>query len=116
MFIVIHPIIRFQFPHNDRNIPITKKFHYSKGTITGDASNIIASSETTSKNYIKAWELLKNRYHNKKVMIDTHVKALYNLKPVAKECSIRQWNCMLIHLIKSKSNNDTIEKWPGATY
>ncbi|XP_033225903.1 uncharacterized protein LOC117178585 [Belonocnema kinseyi] len=118
--------------HNDLDLPIIQKFHYLKGSVTGDAANIIASLETTSENYTVAWELLKGRYHNKKIIIDTHVKAIYDLKSISKEFSIRQlhdtvqkhlralralsidvdqWNFILIHLIKSKLNNYTIEKW-----
>ena len=118
--------------HNDKDLPTIQKFHYLKDSVTGDAANIIASLETTSENYTVAWELLKGRYHNKKIVIDNHVKALFDLKPISKEFSIRrlcdiiqkhlralqalsidvdQWNFILIHLIRSKFNSYTIKKW-----
>ncbi|XP_033213767.1 uncharacterized protein LOC117170833 [Belonocnema kinseyi] len=72
------------------------------------------------------------RYHNKKFIIDSHVKALFELPPMSKEFSIRvlydliqkhlrslralsvevdKWDAMLNHLIKGKINNYTMEKW-----
>ena len=118
--------------HNDNDLPTIQKFHYLKGSVTGDAANIIASLETTSENYTVAWEQLKGRYHNKNIIIDNHVKALFDLKPISKEFSIRrlcdiiqmhlralqalsidvdQWNFVLIRLIKRELNDYTIEKW-----
>ena len=118
--------------HNDQNIPIIQKFLYLKGCLTGDAANVISSLETTSDNYKVAWELLTGRYHNKRFIIDSHVKALFELPSVSKELSIRtfydsiqkhvralralsvevdKWDAILIYLIKSKLNNYTIEKW-----
>ena len=70
--------------HNDNDLPTIQKFHYLKYSETGDVANIIASLESTSENYTVAWELLKGRYYNKKIIIDNRVKALFDLKPISK--------------------------------
>ena len=118
--------------HNHPDLPATEKFLYLKGCLTGDAANIVASLQTTHENYTVAWGLLKSRYHNSRFIIDSHVKALFELPLVSKEVSIRmlydttqknlralralnvdvdKWDVMIIHLLKSKLNNYTIEKW-----
>ena len=122
--------------HNDPDLPTIQKFHYLKGCVTGDAANIISSLETTTENYKVAWDLLKNRYDNKKFIIDSHVKALFEMPYLSKEFSIRalydktqkhiralralsvevdKWDSIIIHLIKSKLNNYIIEKWEEST-
>ena len=118
--------------HSDPHIPTIQKFLYLKGSVSGDASNIIASLETTSENYTVALKLLKGRYHNEKFIIDSHVKALSQLPTVKKDFSVRAlyditqkhlralralsvevdtWNAMIIYLLKSELNTFTIEKW-----
>ena len=122
--------------HNDPDLPTIQKFHYLKGCVTGDAANIISSLETTTENYKVAWDLLKNRDDNKKFIIDSHVKALFEMPYLSKEFSIRalydktqkhiralralsvevdKWDAIIIHLIKSKLNNYIIEKWEEST-
>ena len=118
--------------HNDDDLPTSQKFHYLKGCLTGDAANIIASIETTSENYKIAWDLLKGRYHNQKIITESHIKALFEMPSISKDFSVRALfdtlqrhiralrtlsvdlnhsNAMTIYLIKGKLNTYTIEKW-----
>ncbi|XP_033231521.1 uncharacterized protein LOC117182536, partial [Belonocnema kinseyi] len=122
--------------HNDPDLPTIQKFHYLKGCVTGDAANIISSLETSTENYKVAWDLIKNRYHNKKFIIDSHVKSLFEMPCMSKDFSIRalydktqkhiralralsvevdKWDSIIIHLIKGKLNNYIIEKWEEST-
>ena len=122
--------------HNDSDLPTIQKFHYLKGCVTGDAANIISSLATTTENYQVAWDLLKNRYDNKKFIIDSHVKQLFEMPCMSKEFSIRalydmtqkhiralralsveldKGDAITIHLIKNKLNNYAIEKWEEST-
>ena len=122
--------------HSDNELPIIQKFHYLKGCVTGDAAKIIAALETTSENYKVAWDLLKGRYHNKKSLIDSHIKALFEMPSISKDFSTRTLfdtlqihiralrtlsvemdheNAMIIYLIKGKLNTYTAEKWEEFT-
>ncbi|XP_033222615.1 uncharacterized protein LOC117176472 [Belonocnema kinseyi] len=122
--------------HTDEALPQIQKFHYLKGCLIGDAANIIASLETTSENYSVAWELLKARYHNKKFIVDSHVKSLFEIPCVSKEFSmcalfdmtqkhlralralsvdVDKWDAILIHLIKWKLNSYLRDKWEEAS-
>lgn len=73
--------------HDNSAIPTIQKFHYLKACLKGDAAEIIASLETSTENYTVAWNLLKQRYNNKKFIIDTHLKALFDIPCISKEFS-----------------------------
>ena len=97
---------------------------------------VLSSFATTTENYKVAWDLLKSRYDNKKFIIDSHVKALFDMQCISKEFSNRplydktqkhiralralsvhvdKWDAILIHLIKGKLNNYLIERWEEST-
>ena len=122
--------------HNDPDLPTIQKFHYLKSCLAGNAANILSSLATTTENYKVAWDLLKNRYDNKKFIIDSHVKALFDMQCISKEFSIRalydktqkhiralralsvevdKGDAVTIHLIKGKLNNYLVEKWEEST-
>ncbi|XP_030755482.1 uncharacterized protein LOC115881899 [Sitophilus oryzae] len=81
-----------------------------------------------------AWKLLKDRYHNKRLIIHNHVKAIFELPQLSREShvSMRQlldnfnknlraleslqepvdkWDTLLIYLICSKLDNSTRREW-----
>ncbi|XP_043471734.1 uncharacterized protein LOC122504616 [Leptopilina heterotoma] len=118
--------------HDNPTLSSIQKFHYLKACLKDEAAELIASIETTSQNYFVAWELLKNRYDNRKYIVESHIKALFDIQNVSKEMSIRalldnvqkrvralraleqpvdQWDSLLIHIVKEKLYNYTREKW-----
>ena len=86
----------------DKNTQLgkTEKLHYLKACLKGDAAQIIQSMEITDVNYDIAWRMLKNRYENKKLIIHSHVKAIFELTPVKNEA-----NYALRKLIDNFSKN-----------
>ncbi|XP_043502762.1 uncharacterized protein LOC122524512 [Polistes fuscatus] len=73
--------------HNDPNIDNIKKFHYLKSCLTAESSNIIDSIPVTADNYESAWKSLVDRYNNKKLLVNYHLKGLFDLP------SLRSENC-----------------------
>lgn len=55
-----------------------------RSCLKGEAAHIISSLESTEDNYSIAWDLLRKRYENKRIIIYNHVKSLYEL-PVVKQ-------------------------------
>ncbi|XP_076765155.1 uncharacterized protein LOC143432262 [Xylocopa sonorina] len=121
---------------DDNNIPDIEKLYHLKGCLKDEAAEVIASIEMSSENYRVAWGLLKERYDNRKVIRQTHVKALLNLKHLSKENSVRSlidqvqkhvralealnepvdhWDTLLIEIIKQKLFMSLIEKWEEAS-
>ncbi|XP_016664554.1 uncharacterized protein LOC107885426 [Acyrthosiphon pisum] len=117
---------------NDRISDIQRFFHL-RSSLSGEAAQVIQGIETTAANYSIAWESLIARYNNKKVLIQSHTRGLYELSVINEEskqlrklidklnCHInaleslgenpRGWGSMLIHLITSKLDISTIKAW-----
>lgn len=118
---------------NDLLSPI-QKFFYLRSSISGTAANVIKSLETTAKNYETAWATLTTRYSNKKVLAQTHTKALFDLEIISSESStkLRQltdtiiahtnaletldqnpklWGSLLIHLVTTKLDSNILTEW-----
>ncbi|XP_076549204.1 uncharacterized protein LOC143306713 [Osmia lignaria lignaria] len=117
---------------DDQNIPEIEKLYHLKGCLRDEAAEVLASIELSAENYRVAWSLLKERYDNRKIIRQTHVKALLNLKHVSKEFPVRSlldqvqkhvraldalkepvdhWNTLLVEIISQKLNNVIREKW-----
>lgn len=66
--------------HSNEKIQTVQKFNYLKSCLIGNAAQIIHSLSTTADNYEIAWNLLTERYSNKRIIIQNHVKALFELQ------------------------------------
>ncbi|XP_058448937.1 uncharacterized protein LOC131428894 [Malaya genurostris] len=64
--------------------PAVKLYHLDKA-LMGSAAGLIDAKTINEGNYVRAWEILEERYENKRHAIDTHIHALLNLKSMAKE-------------------------------
>ena len=76
--------------HNQQNKSSTEKFHsisYLASCLEGEAADVIAALQINENNYETALELLKNRYENKKVISNYHIREILNLPNVVKENS-----------------------------
>ncbi|XP_050055037.1 uncharacterized protein LOC114131043 [Aphis gossypii] len=120
--------------HSNEALTDIQKFFYLKSALSGDAEKVIQSYETSAKNYIVAWNCLNERFNNKKIIVQTHTKAIFDLEPVTKEKSskLRQfmdllsghmtalkslgydpknWGPMLLHIISTKLDGATLKEW-----
>lgn len=111
-----------------------QKFYYLQGCLKGEASQIISSFTISESNYSEAWNLLKDRYQNKKAIINSHLKGIFDLPNVTKEdhISLRRfldaflkhfrslkhldgktdnWDTILIFLLISKLDIVTKKEW-----
>lgn len=61
--------------HN-KNIPAIQKFQLLQGLLKDKALKVIAALEASEANYEIAWELLRKRYENTRLIINTHMKGL----------------------------------------
>lgn len=116
----------------DENISNIEKLYHLKGCLQGEASELVASVELSADNYRVAWDLLKERYDNRKIIRETHVNSLLNLPVASKEFTLRslldqvqkhvralealkepidQWDTLLIGIIKQKLSSFYNEKW-----
>ncbi|XP_053699167.1 uncharacterized protein LOC128746143 [Sabethes cyaneus] len=64
--------------------PAVKLYHLDKSLI-GSAAGLIDAKTINEGNYAHAWQLLEERYENKRHSIDNHISGLLNLKRMSKE-------------------------------
>lgn len=119
---------------NNNSLTNIQKFHYLRSSLKGDATQTIDSLGISSDNYEVAWNLLKQRYENKKLIVHGHVSGLFDLPVIAKESSsaLRQlcdsflkhiralealnlptnsWDALLTYLLATKFDFNTKREW-----
>lgn len=120
--------------HDNPSLSDIERFHYLRSALQGEAAQVISCLETTSANYNAAWKLIQDRYHNKKLIIHNHVKALHEIPSLTKESytglrqlldnlnkhiraleslgePVKHWDTLLIFLITTKFDNVTRREW-----
>ena len=120
--------------NNDPHIDLIKKFHYLKSCLTGEAANLIDSITVTAANYENAWTLLKERYNNKKLLINHHLKGFFSQTALKSEnfsdlnqlfdtsnkhlralralgSPVDQWDDITVFLITSKFDYESKRQW-----
>ncbi|XP_022829237.1 uncharacterized protein LOC111358355 [Spodoptera litura] len=120
--------------HDNTTIPKIHKFHYLRNSLKDTASLIIKSLEFSADNYDVAWDLLCDRYHNDRILVNNHIQELFKIQPVVKESSqalrntidsvnrnlralktlhlpTEHWDMIIIHMVTSKLDPSTIRDW-----
>ncbi|KAJ8962292.1 hypothetical protein NQ318_018271, partial [Aromia moschata] len=106
--------------HANKTISDVQKFHYLRSCLKGEATDLIKSLEVSSANYNAAWQLINDRYENKNLLVNNHVKALFNLPAVSKESHVAlrvleqpvdKWDVLIIYMVTNKLDNITRREW-----
>lgn len=120
--------------HTDNSIPKINKFHYLRAALKDSAAVIIQSLDFSSDNYDVAWELLCDRYNNKRSLVNNHILEIFNLENISKESSgslrnfidtvnrnlralktlnlpTEHWDILIIQIISNKLDTITNHKW-----
>jgi len=74
--------------HVNASLNNVQRLQYLKSSVTGDAAKIISALEISGANYEVAWNLLKERYDNKRIIVHSHVKAIMDLPSMTKENAV----------------------------
>lgn len=91
-----------------------QKFHYLKAAVSGNAANVISSLPVSNDNFILAWKLICERYENKRLLIHSHIKAIFDLPKLNKESwqNLRQLTDGVSSNLRSlKSLGEPTEHW-----
>lgn len=100
--------------HSNGNLSNVQKFYYLQSCLKGDAAQVIHSIEINDLNYEIAFRLLRERYENKKFIIHSHVKCLFELAVVGKNTLVDLRN--LVDTIQKnlralKSLKEPVDTW-----
>ena len=96
--------------YDDGNTSNIEKFYYLKGCLHGEAQKVIASLVLSAEKYKVAWDLLRDRYDNRKAIHQSHVKSLLNLPCITREVSIRSFlDQAPKHIRALKALNEPVE-------
>nr|CAI5818359.1 unnamed protein product [Callosobruchus analis] len=124
--------------HENQSLNNAQKFVYLRNCVRGDAAQLINSLEMTNANYPKAWDILQERYANKKLIVHCHIKNIFELMPIkfesythlrslldtfnknlrtlaALEQPTEQWNTLLVYIVSSKLDTNTKKEWEKCT-
>ncbi|XP_018368507.1 PREDICTED: uncharacterized protein LOC108764667 [Trachymyrmex cornetzi] len=118
-----------------RQVPVTV-LHPSpkKASLKGKAAELVQSLEMSADNYEQAWQMLIKRYDNKRLIIQRHLRALFELPSITKEnfnalCQLvdgvlkhiralkamgrltDSWDDPIIHLVTGKLDHNTNKEW-----
>ncbi|XP_071055722.1 uncharacterized protein [Onthophagus taurus] len=100
--------------HANASINDMQKFHYLLSALTGRARQVIESLEITNTNYQVAWELIRERYDNPRILIHNRVKALFDIERVTGENpqAIRKFiDDICKHLRALAALNEPTDNW-----
>ena len=68
--------------HDNCAISSVEKFTYLRSLVEGSAARAISGLQLTSANYSAALEVLRERFAQKQIIINSHMESLIKLKPV----------------------------------
>ncbi|KAI5630680.1 putative peptidase (DUF1758) domain-containing protein [Phthorimaea operculella] len=111
-----------------------QKFHYLRASLVESAAEVIRALDFSAANYTLAWNLLCERYDNTRLLVQNHVKAIFNEEPIKRESahSIRRlvdsysknlrsldnlgeptlsWDTLVIYIVASKLDVRTLREW-----
>ncbi|KAF2897664.1 hypothetical protein ILUMI_08511 [Ignelater luminosus] len=120
--------------HNNPTLSNIQRFFYLKSCLKGKPLQVISSLEVTDGNYNIALDLLRERYENKRVIVNNHVKRIVEAPSLHKESAnglrrlldefltntralknlgeqTESWGSILIYLISSKLDSATKKAW-----
>ncbi|XP_037826401.1 uncharacterized protein LOC119614330, partial [Lucilia sericata] len=119
---------------NHPRLTLAEKLYHLRNKTTGSAGAIVKRFPLTDNNFPLAWQALKLRYENVRVLVDNQIRNLFNI-PVASvedneslqrihssvtDClamldtmsiSVEGWDPILVNLVYSKLPNETLAQW-----
>jgi len=94
-------------------ISTVQKFYYLKANLSGEAERLIKHLELTELNYKSAWDLLNDRYSNKRVLTATFVQQLVEHQGVTSDAkAIKGFHDLIQENLSALNNMDlNVSSW-----
>ncbi|XP_018400687.1 PREDICTED: uncharacterized protein LOC108778090 [Cyphomyrmex costatus] len=127
----------FSVIHSNASISDVQKLQYLKSSLIGDTSSVISALKISAANYQIAWDALKERYDNRRMIVHTHIKAILDLSSLTKgdstelrriadgairhvqalkalKCPTAHWDDLLVYILTTKFDARTLQKWQSS--
>ncbi|XP_059050651.1 uncharacterized protein LOC131845591 [Achroia grisella] len=125
--------------HNNTSLSSVQKLHYLKTSVSGEAEHLLKHIQITENNYALAWNTLKDRYGNKRLIVNSLLKRLFTQKKIASqsanqikslldttsECinnlqnlniTTDSWDPIIIFLVVQKLDPESHKQWEAYAY
>lgn len=100
--------------HSNNSLTNVQKFYYLQSCLKGEAAQVISSILVTDLNYEIAFNLLRERYENKRLIVHSHLRAIFDMPSVGKNCHVDLRTCLDIiqkNVRALKSLKEPVEYW-----
>lgn len=120
--------------HNNSALDDVQRLHYLKTQLKGEAEQLIKHTPITHANYKKCWDLLQNRYSNKRFMSNCILKRLFSQRVMTYESSsglkdlldttsdclhelshlgieVDSWDVIIIYIVSQKLDTESRKQW-----
>lgn len=119
--------------HDKDRLSNVNKFQYLRSYLEGEAARLLSNLSVTNSNYLIAWNLLCNRFDNKRQLTRRHLDSLINITQTSEsDKSLRfivdnitknlralnslgqptdHWDAIVIHIVCQKLDATTFAKW-----
>jgi len=120
--------------HDNSKLSPLQKFQYLRSVLKDEALQAISGLTTSAENYMAAWDLLKKRYENNKLIINSHLSRLLDFPAITKDKHVSlkqfimhirthltalevlkqpviQWSTIIIFLARSKLDYHSQREW-----
>lgn len=116
-----------------------EKLIHLRSSLGQEPLELIKSLELSAQNYKKAWDLILDRYENKKIIIHSHLRAIFEYPQISSESykglrqlfdntnkhlhalksmgeKIEEWDRVMIYVISNKFDSTTKRGWESYQY
>lgn len=125
--------------HNNTSLSDVQKLHFLKTSVTHGAETLLKHIQVTDSNYAHAWDILKTRYGNKRLILNHSMRRLFNQKKMTSQSASQlkglldttteclhslntlsidtsSWDPVLIYLLVQKLDSETHKNWEEYAY
>lgn len=119
--------------HDNKEVPVIKKFHYLRASVSGAAARAMGSWPFTEPNYIRAWNRLAEVYEDEYLAIQTLIRRLLSIPKMESasftglrriidtvhEClnqlgsyvDVTNWDALVVFMVIDLMDPATYESW-----
>ncbi len=102
--------------HNNEELSNVQKLYYLKQALIGETKNFIRDFKLDDRSYSEAWSHLLSRFDNKRAVVKTLFRNLYNLEPIKSDTQIHALLDKVLVIIRGLKAvdeiiNDTFSKF-----